>query len=359
MGLATRSSAPRTVVAWISLLAVITSCGGGKQEREEVLTASLTVARQFGDSLSWAFPYVSRVVGSQLVVSDRSAASYFTVVDLESGRLTTFGRTGAGPEEYKEVTALLPAEPDQRAVWAFDQANRRFSLLALDDSAPGRILEQFPYNPPEFVFYPVFVGDRVVGGGPLLNAVLIVTDRAGALISRTVVDPPFTQAQLGNPSIVRMANSARLAFRPGAGDVALAYGFASRVDLFTPDAAHRKTILPSARPVRLSYDVDASGVAHSNPDNEKAYQAAYGTPRFIYAVFCGCTRQEYTDGRKPIVVQVWTWDGRLVATLTLDRPIVSLSVSDDDTRLFGLAWNPEPAVLEWMLPNDLAGRGRD
>jgi hypothetical protein len=294
-----------------------------------------------------------------VVVSDRGADSYFTVIDLESGRLTTFGKKGAGPEEFKEVTALLPGEPDQRAVWAFDQANRRFSLLALDDSAPGRILEQFPYNPPEFVFYPVLRGDRVVGGGPLLNAVLIVTDRAGALISRTVVDPPFTQAQLGNPSIVRMANSAHLAFRPGAGDIALAYGSASRVDLFTPDGAHRETILPSARPVRTSYDMDASGVAHSNADNERAYQAAHGTRRFIYAVFCGCTRQEYTDGRKPIVVQVWTWDGRLVATLTLDRPIVSLSVSEDDTRLFGLAWNPEPAVLEWMLPSELSGRGRD
>jgi hypothetical protein len=359
MGLATSFTARRTVVGWISLLAVITSCEGGEQEPEEVLTASLTVARQFGDSLSWAFPYVSLVVGSQLVVSDRGADSYFTVVDLETGRLTTFGRKGAGPEEFKDVSALLPGEPGQRAVWAFDPANRRFSLVALDDSAPGRILEQFSYNPPEFIFYPVFVGDRVVGGGPLLDAVLIVTDRAGALISRTVVDPPFTEAQLGSPATVRMANSGHLAFRPGAGDIAMAYGFASRMDLFTPDGAHRETILPSARPVRTSYDVDASGVAHSDADNEKAYQSAHGTRRFIYAVFCGCTRQEYTDGLKPNVVQVWTWDGRLVATLTLDRPIVSLSVSEDDTRLFGLAWNPEPAVLEWVLPSELSGRGRD
>jgi len=50
---------------------------------------------------------------------------------------------------------------------------------------------------------------------------------------------------------------------------------------------------------------------------------------------------------------------RASRTLTLDRPIVSLSVSEDDTRLFGLAWNPEPAVLEWVLPSELSGRGRD
>jgi hypothetical protein len=351
----TRREGRSIVAGGIALLAVISSCRGAEEAAEGVVTASLTAVRQFGDSVSWAFPDVSRVVGSTLIVADRGAAGYFTLVDLETGRRSAFGKTGSGPEEFKAVTALLPADHDRGAVWAYDQANRRFSLLDLADSL-GRILDQFPYHPPEYVFYPVFADDRVIGGGPLLDAALLVTDRAGNLISRTVVPLPFAEAEFANPTMRRNGNLARLAFRPEAGDIALAYSYASRIDYFTPDGAHRQTIMPSARPLRTSYDLDANGMAVSRPENERGYQNAYGTRRHLYALFCGCTRQEYSDGMKPNQVQVWTWDGRLVADLTLDRPIVSLSVSEDDARLFGLAWEPEPAVIEWVLPNRLSAR---
>jgi hypothetical protein len=85
----------------------------------------------------------------RLLVSDRLEPAVY-VVDLRAGRVTRVGREGAGPEEYRMPSTLLPLPGDSTLL--ADEGNSRFMILgpdlkvhrSLSTQRPGMVYTPWP-----------------------------------------------------------------------------------------------------------------------------------------------------------------------------------------------------------------------
>jgi hypothetical protein len=311
---------------------------------------TLRLARQFGDSLSFARISSLTVVGDYLLATDRMMSLHLAVVDLGSGQLLRqFGRHGQGPREFQDPSWASVASARPARAWVYDFQNRRYTLLRLGGAGGGEVLREMPLDLGVSVESPMWTRSGIIASGIFPDFTLLALDSAGRARARLVADPPYTARDIAHWNGRRRLNRTHLAAHPSGERLALAYQYRSRIDLFTADGG-RYAAATGPRETTPRWRVDGDRFFWED-DNELAYVDAHGTERYVYALFCGCR-----EGALPTRVHVFRWNGEFVGELAVDRPMLAFTVSPDDSHLYGAFEEPFSGIGEWPLP-ELLRRG--
>ena len=325
--------------------------GSGPQEPALRHRETLQLRRELGDSLAFGYVTAVQPFDDFLVVGDQFATPHLIIIDRATGKIAhRIGRTGKGPGEFTVPWLVLKTSSSPPLAKVVDTGNRRITHIAFRGPAfEPEIVEEIRFEALESLRDIVPLKDgRVLLQGLYVDYTFVVTDRAGKRLKRLYADPPFREQDMPLPHGRMMLNDGRLVGQPDGPRFALAYLSTNRIDFFAG---------PSGPYFSVSGPHDTETRYHAEGDrffwdegDERAYVDIAASNDYVYALFCGCTHRALRDGQFPTRIHVFTWNGRFVGELVLDKGITALAVSDNDESIWGAFQDPVPLIGEWQIP---------
>lgn len=320
--------------------------------REPRVPAERLTARVLDDSDTLAMPGDLAVVGEHLVLINDRADSLIRVYHAETGALRrSFGRHGRGPGEFESGWSLDPVPGSRTAFWIYDLNLQRLTHVDLaTDFVPGgtyrdRIVTLQGGGAPTS---PVWLSDSLfLSPGYYNEPGRLAHFAATGRMLRVVGDPPPGDADV--PLAVRQhAYQSTARPNPARTLVAVATRHADRLDIYRPDGTR---VASAARPAEFEpvYRVArAAGrpTMATGDDLRFGYVDLATTERYIYALYSGLRRAD-APGRANFgrVVRVFDWNAKLVRTLELDQPVLSIAADPADRRLYAVRHDPSPSLV--------------
>lgn len=328
--------------------------------------AELAPARLEGRTLidqGLYLPFAIAVVGSYLVVGDRTAAdSLVKVYRRNDGALVhAFGRQGSGPGEFRAIWSVRPgpgATPERREAWVFDFTLRRMTGLDLSDSGlrhPDRDRPVVVLRSEATVTGAEWLNDTtIVAVGFFPNGRLGYFDLNGS--PRAVVGPlPADGAGIPIP-VLQHAYQGTLALKPDRTRLAVANRHAGRIELFTPEGTRLAIIrgpydfVPQFR-AAPGRDSARTPVFASGDALRFGYTAIAATPDGVFGLFSGRTRRGFPgEANFGQFVHLFDWEGRFLQAYDLGQAVFTLDVDPSGRRIYAARHEPEPAVLVFDIP---------
>jgi hypothetical protein len=279
------------------------------------------------------------VDGDELLFIDRFGQEPVVGLDRHTGKIEwTFGEKGEGPGEFMTPISLLPFG----------------TRIAVLDAALNRVTWLVPSSG--------------VDGLAFLNSTRLRVASAATGLSMTP-DGRFL--------VAGSFESRKLAYVNLDGRF-LEHAGAPLTVARLPPKQHSELFQGSLRPGlmgqrhvatgRFSSRIDIVDIREDEPDvywGPEEFQPHAGRyeTRFGYldsapmsdgflALYSGRTRDEY-PGRANYAefVHEFTWDGELRAVHQLDADVITIAWSEPDRKLYAVRHDPEPAILEYSLPN--------
>lgn len=307
------------------------------------------VKRLLGDTSQFARVAQMRVMGHHLIVSDRRTDPHLSILDLTTGKqVGRFGRHGQGPGEFLDPSSITPRRGSDTDWWIYDFNTRRASLVSFANPARPRLLREMLLNVGPSLSNVVFDDSLIVANGLFPDYSLLLLDTLGRPLRRIRGTPPFDSSRGLAPVGLRLTNVNTMALAYDWKRLVLAYQFASQLSFFDLSGrALARAVGP--RTMRASFRTDPkSGRFFWSNDNESAYWAVEPADSLVYALYQG--RRDFTRPQPiPDRVHVFSWSGEFVREIVLDRPVLTLTVSRDGTRLFGFVQEPYPQIGEWWI----------
>lgn len=311
---------------------------------------TLKVRREFGDSLSFARVVKIYHRDGHLLALDQLLSYHLATIDLSDGSTKHFGRHGEGPGEFR-VPFSASFVQDTDHAWVYDFELNRFSLLDLGGDEPK--LLRTKAGPREIQLL-----DPVLSNGLISNtlsadaSLLIAADGSDGGASRIVnLRSPFDAVDHPDPLARRLLSRTFLSPSPDGSRVALAYQFANQIEILTSAGVHLSTS-SGPRDANPSYRFQA-GRFFWNDDNVSLYGGITTSDRHIYVLYCGC---RFSGEQTMWRIHIFDWEGAFIGEIAVDRPISSLTVARDDSRLWAFVEEPHPAIVEWSGPDILGSR---
>lgn len=287
------------------------------------------------------------VLGDSLFAYDLYGPPSVTVLDRASGGVIgTFGRSGAGPGEFRDVSDVFRDETFPGRFWVYDAGARRLSLYGPSDSGWVDLLRTSPVEVRGYVPYlrmgrkGLIMAGIFDGGAPLVltdSTGTQVREKYGTYPAHAPGDSLHTQLNVNLPQVT---------YHPGGDKVALAYMHFNLIQVYD---------LTSGLVVSVTgpdpFEPRAADLLDPNP-KKFAYAKLRSTTRYVYALFCGCTN---ADRSRPLRLQVYSWDAQLIAVLPIDHRSWQwvFDVSPDDRFIYTKTDDPYPQILETPLPSYL------
>ena len=104
-------------------------------------------------------------------------------------------------------------------------------------------------------------------------------------------------------------------------------------------------------PIYRKRDDNYEGVIF-NPNTKIGYITTYATDKFVYAIFSGIKIIEQKSVNfEGEILRIFDWNGVLVKEYILDVPCSYLCVSDDDSKIWAIASNPDITLVSFDLEN--------
>jgi hypothetical protein len=144
-----------------------------------------------------------------------------------------------------------------------------------------------------------------------------------------------------------------MAVRPDGRRIVIATQYADQLEFYGPDGGRIKTVRgPFGFDPRFTVvDIQGFKTMSSDESMRHGYVDVTATQDRVYALFSGRTREAFGGGASfGRYVHVYDWDGKLLQVLTLDRDLISITLSADERRVFGAAHDPEPVIMTYDLP---------
>lgn len=317
-------------------------------DRDGFRSDSLTTPRLLGDSSAFNRISSLRVFGRRLLVTDAASAEHLIVVDRFSGAVENrFGRHGEGPGEFRDPRWTHHHAADANLAWVYDYSLRRLALVRLDVNVRDRLVRTLRLDQGPYMSEPVLLGGRFVSNGYFVSHTLTVADTQWSSLTHFAGES-LAIATGADPMFRTRLNRTRTAVDPAHSRLVLVFQSANRIDIFDSELRHRGSVT-GPRDVKLglrTIETPRGPTTRWSDENELAYVGADATNELIFALFCG----DCGAGALPRRVHVFTWEGRFVTELVLDRAVETIAVSADGLTLYGSIDEPYPAIAAWALP---------
>jgi hypothetical protein len=296
---------------------------------------------------------------SLIFVLDRGSEKYFSVVSKSTGRvLSRFGAKGDGPGEFRGPFSLHIDTKDPDKLWVFDLNLRRLTSVNLG-GIPLRA--GFPKFASTTINLPLF-DILPMSSGSLLGTTLsqdgerFVQLRADGSVERKIgrTLPPPSNIPM---SVWQNAQRVHMARSPDGSKFVAASRYADRIEIYNASGQLLATCQrhfgfdPVFSKEAFVVGAGKNGpIMGAGPDSRWAYVSVATSTRRIYAIFSGKTSRGFRSSQSMgHVLHVFDWTGRSVGVFTLDNTVVSIAVEPDDSQLYAVRHDPEPAIVKYNL----------
>ncbi len=332
------------------------------REAQVVHRDSLDLLRLYGDTATFGRIHaIFDMSDPYLMVIDALSSPHVAVLNEETGAVASWiGRDGQGPREFRNPDVFYPADDDPNAAWVHDFANRRLSLVRVDDEGQAEIAEEFEIRINQDIEYPAWTrGGRIVATAIGNNATLLFMNRHGEVLSQISLMEPFSEEDMPHATGRYMLNRAVMAVRPNGDNMVVGYYSAIDFVILDPDGTP-VTRFRGPKVIEARFHL-ADGRFFWDDGSQFAYARLLATDSHILAYYCGCAFWLPTSaGESPSSaarpeLHVFTWDGEFVGEYYLPADVLgsTLAVGSDGRTLFGGIEDPYPRVAEWELPSEL------
>lgn len=314
-------------------------------------TDSLAIIRELSASDEVGRIVDLEVVDDRLVAADVVLPPMIKFFDVRTGDMVNaLGPEGEGPGEFVSPRAIQQLGVEPPTVGVFDFQNRRLAVIELgggpkSEAAAPRVTREVTFRSDALVKSPVRIGSGYAASGIFADHTFARFGTSGRHVGWIQADPPA--GSHGKATSAREMNMNHLDVAPDGRRLAIAYQNVNRVDLFT---SVEGPYLSATGPVELEEGGEV-----------RAYVDVAATRSAVYALFVGrgpdgADCEEVHGDELPRRVHVFAWDGTYRGRLILDRPVYTVSASEDGQRLWGFAPGPLPRIIEWRTPAWASGR---
>lgn len=357
-----KTSFPFHHAALLALLITLSACGReqsangpGKESLGPREDRRLT-AKVLDNSDDLAIPGDMALVGNSLVVLNAGGDSAVRVYDAASGKLArTFGRTGAGPGEYRSAWSLDPVPGSSSAFWIYDIGLARLTRVDLaTDFLPGshpggRILQLQASGP---VTAPVWSADTMLVSPGYFTEPgrLAQLDGTGRLV-RVVGDAPPGKSEVPMP-VRQHAYQSNARPNPERSLLAIGTRHSDRLEILGFDG---RKIAAAARPVNFEpvYETmirAGQPTMGSGDDMRFGYIDLTTTSTRVYALYSGRRRGDFPGTANfGEFVHVYDWHAKLLEVIRLDAPAFTIEADEARHQLFAVRMNDRPELVVFDL----------
>jgi hypothetical protein len=304
-----------------------------------------------GDFL--ALPSRVAPVRDYLLVVDDAAESRLHVLGSDGRLVRSFGRTGAGPGEFRGIRSVVPVAGEGARAWVYDATLSRMTEVDLAVAQEPSEFKIITLRQDISPIQPLWLGDTLVSPNFSERGRLTFFDRQGQFIRAAGALPRDEKGT--PPSVLQQAWMGQIAASRERGLIVLATLYADQLEIYRTDGTPVRTVRGPFRFDPKFETVDAGGgflTMGSGESMRIGYPYVAVTDDEVYALFSGRTREafggESSFGR---FVHVYDWSGGLQRVLELDQAVISIAFSPDRKSLYAIRHDPEPAILQFTLPD--------
>ena len=282
-------------------------------------------------------PHHVLATSSSIWVSDFSGDPYLHRISRSDEKLQiSTGKPGDGPGDFRSVSGILPSF-DGSGVWIADATNRRLTLLDSNAEFTG-VMINLPVSPR--VMKVVRLGPHFAGWTLAANETerIILIDSTGQTVGKAsgnllgTYSLPIRQRLLPSQLMSMCAS-------PNGNRFAVVYGNARKIEI--RDSVGLLVGLANVRSGN-------NGVVARNIRGEAflvrstyQYVDCAATNTHVWTLYSGWDKQiagpesDDRDAHLSRLVEVYDWDGNLVTTFHLKKPVGSIAISPDESTAFG------------------------
>jgi hypothetical protein len=331
---------PVAIVAALVFVALIGLVGATGASSPDIASrrgvSGLTPVHVLGSD-SLRLPTRLVVAGKELIVLDRYRREAVLSMDRRTGEvLRSFGRRGQGPAELWGPFAVVA---DSDGVVVLDVSMNRLTHLQPVPRARAysvsdiRVLRT---ETPVVDIAPIENGRfLMLGLNPARPLALLDVDEGIEPLPRPL--PPDRM----HPKRIVEAMQGVLRAAPDRRHVVRTRRFASRIEIL--DGAG-SLVAMALGPEHFDSAVSGAEIRFGYLD-AVAYESGF------VALYSGRTRASHPgEANYGSQIHAFNWDGGLEAVHHMDHDLIAIAGSEDDRLMYGIAHDPEPAILAYSLP---------
>ena len=255
-----------------------------------------------------------------------------------------FGSKGRGPNEF-----LMPYSVqfvNNQTIGVFDVSlNTYFEFSIPNENEELNISKMLKFQTPVFRMIKTAYNQYV--GLSLYDGMFLLTDSTGTTIN-TFFEYPYKDSN--ERAFVNRSNAYQgvIAANPSKTKFVYSAFNGEIIHFYEIENNNIKVItkIENEFPLYRDRNDQYAGVVY-NPDGIVGYVSSYATEEYVYALFCGkkVGGLDYEATR----LRIFDWTGTLVEEYELDVAGSSICVSDDDSKLWAIASNPDNSLVFFDL----------
>ncbi len=352
----------RNFLLWASSLVLMawgTSCQDKPSEEQKGLKNQATGILQASELnvVSDSLGAVSNllVVDSFLVYKDYKRNPLYGLYDLKKDRLiSTFGEVGEGPGEFDPYAYLqnMPGRPGEIGFCLRLKFRYRSAQVA-DLMAQKEIYTEGGVNlPTEFQQCVPMPSGHYLGVG-IFNGRYAFADPTGELLPPQLGFPFADKTGEMSFGSKAMLFQGKLLVRPDGKRTLFAYSSFPGWEICKVEGLKLEKASQNMQAMPSFEDATGGQVLKVvlTQDNVEGYVGASANQELVVLLLSG--RSERAHPRKSSLanqLQVLDWDGKLLASYTLDRDLSSIAVDSEGKTVYGFAPGEQPKMVAYRLP---------
>ena len=319
----------------------------GKQEKHQTISYKHRVLVH-SDSCILGKPFLIALSDSILTVVDQNNEKMLYMFNATSGKsLGGYVKRGQGPDEYYSISQLGNWKD---GLFFYDINKRVVAEIGFKDSI--QIKPKFNLGKDVHFSFAPLNNDVFIASGFYQDGRFCILKDSGTKQEYFMDYPSRDEAEKKVTNQIKFqAYSGKLVVHPSGNQFMFCTGMADMLSFYTYD--NDKILLTKEINKTFpdyKYDNENKRFTGFSAHCNEVYLYACGTEKNVYLLYSGKSFAE--AGERAFLssrIDVYNWKGEKVKTLMLDIPIQGMVVSEDDSTMYAIAFNPEPQIVAFDL----------
>ena len=319
----------------------------GKQEKHQTISYKHRVLVH-SDSCILGKPFLIALSDSILTVVDQNNEKMLYMFNTTSGKsLGGYVKRGQGPDEYYSISQLGKWKD---GLFFYDVNKRVVAEIGFKDSI--QIKPKFNLGKDVHFSLAPLDNDVFIASGFYQDGRFCILKDSGTKQEYFMDYPSRDEAEKKVTNQIKFqAYSGKLVVHPSGNQFMFCTGMADMLSFYTYD--NDKIFLTKEINKTFpdyKYDNENKRFTGFSAHSDEVYLYACGTEKNVYLLYSGKSYAEAGDRAfLSSRIDVYNWKGEKVKTLMLDIPIQGMVVSEDDSTMYAIAFNPEPQIVAFDL----------
>lgn len=300
-------------------------------------------------------PVKMLLVDSILITLDYASESFFHVFNIKRNEyLGNWGSKGQGPNEFLQPFSLTYLSP--RNFLSYDLFDNSIKKISIDALKKGEIIydKALSFNSiSNLAILPVKDNNYVSFGMYSSNMFKFLNTEGNEVGSFMdfPVEKKMDKKNIDNRNLA-MAYQGTLAMNPSKDKFVYAVSSGTILGIYSINniSINQDFLLTCDYP---QFTVDNPDGETSSPITKNAISGfldVYVTDKYIYALYSGKNivelREQAFEGED---IYVFDWNGHPIIHYSIDMPIKNIAVLPNNKKIYAIANNPEPILIEFKV----------